>query len=70
MKTFLVRDEAAFKLRVKVSNCLNPADLKFIEFVGEQYNNDGELVNSSTYEFFLENQHIAKLVEGLQHDHV
>jgi len=66
MKTFLVRDDAAFKLRVNVSNCVNPTELKYLQFVGEQYNDEGELTNSSTYEFFLEDHHIAKLVEGLK----
>ena len=66
MKTFLVRDDAAFKLRVKVNNCLNPQDLKHLQFVGEQYNDKNELIETSTYDFFLENHHIAKLIEGLQ----
>jgi hypothetical protein len=66
MKTFLVRDDTAFKLRVKVSNCLSPSDLKYLQFVGEQYNDKGELTETSAYEFFLEDHHIAKLVEGLK----
>jgi hypothetical protein len=66
MKTFLVRDDAAFKLRVKVNTCMNPQNLKHLQFIGEQYNDKNELLETSTYDFFLEDQHIAKLIEGLQ----
>ena len=66
MKTFLVRDDAAFKLRVKVNNCIRPADLKHLQFIGEQYNDKGEMIETSTYDFFLEDQHINTLIEGLK----
>lgn len=66
MKTFLVRDEAAFKLRVTVRPCLSPNTLQFLEFTGEQYNDKGEMIESSSYEFFLEQDHIRTLCEGLQ----
>ena len=66
MKTFLVRDDAAFKLRVKVNNCIRPSDLKHLQFIGEQYNDKGEMIETSTYDFFLEDQHINTLIEGLK----
>ena len=66
MKTFLVRDEAVFKLRVNVRPCLSPNTLQFLEFIGEQYNDKGEMIESSSYEFFLEQDHIKALCEGLQ----
>jgi hypothetical protein len=65
MKEFLIRDEAAFKLRAKVSNCINPSTLKCLEFTGECYNDKGEKVDESTYQFFLEEAHIKTMCEGL-----
>jgi hypothetical protein len=65
MKTFLIRDENAFKLRAKVYKCDGIKDLNCIEFTGEQYNNDGDLTDTSTYQFFLEDTHVKAMVEGL-----
>jgi exonuclease VII large subunit len=46
MKEFLIRDEEAFKLRATVSSCLSPSNLKCLEFIGECYNDKGEVVRS------------------------
>jgi hypothetical protein len=64
-KTFLIRDDAAFKLRGKMTLCPNPNNLWCIEFTGEEYNDKGEIGKSSTYQFFLEPEHIKKMAEGL-----
>lgn len=66
MKEFLIRDDPAFKLRGIVKPCLNPDTLYCIEFVGEEYNDKGELGNTSTYQFFLEKDHISAVVHGLK----
>jgi hypothetical protein len=66
MKEFLIRDEAAFKLRGTMKPCLRPDDLWCVEFTGEQYNDKGEMTGASTYQFFLTNEHISKMVQGLQ----
>ena len=65
MKEFLIRDDPAFKLRGKMIPCMNPTSLWCIEFTGEEYNDKGEMSNTSTYQFFLEEEHIKKMVEGL-----
>lgn len=65
MKEFLIRDEVAFKLRATVSSCLSPSNLKCLEFTGECYNDKGEVVDTSTYQFFLEEAHIKTMCEGL-----
>ena len=65
MKVFLIRDDSAFKLRGKMTRCLRPDNLHCIEFTGESYNDKGEMVDSSTYQFFLEDEHIKKMAEGL-----
>ena len=66
MKQFLIRDEAAFKLRGTMKPCSRPDDLWCVEFTGEQYNDKGEMTDSSTYQFFLTQEHISNMVQGLQ----
>lgn len=66
MKEFIIRDDAAFKLRGTMQPCMSPEDLWCIEFTGEQYNDKGEMTNTSTYQFFLNNDHISRMIEGLQ----
>jgi hypothetical protein len=65
MKEFLIRDEDAFKLRGKMSRCVRPANLWCVEFIGESYNDKGEIVNTSTYQFFLEEAHISNMIKGM-----
>jgi hypothetical protein len=66
MKEFLIRDEPAFKLRGKMNLCISPDNLWCVEFTGESYNDKGEIVNESTYQFFLEDDHIKAMCAGLQ----
>jgi hypothetical protein len=68
MKEFLIKDDAAFKLRVQVKPCVVPKDLNALYFVQEVLGDDDEIVHSSTYEFFLTNEEIAKLCEGLKNE--
>ena len=65
LKEFLAKDQAGYKLRVRVSKILSPADLRNVEFIGEQYNNEGKMIESSTYTFFLTNEEIARLCKEL-----
>ena len=58
-------DEAAFKLRGKMHQCLSPNNLWCVEFTGEQYNDKGEMIEASTYQFFLEPDHVKRMAEGL-----
>ena len=57
----LITDRADWKLKLKVNNCDHPKNLKHLMFIGEQYNKEGELINSSTYDFFLDREEISKL---------
>ena len=68
MKEFLIKDDAAFKLRVQVKPCVVPKDLNAVYFVQEVLGEDDEIVHSSTYEFFLTNEEIAKLCKGLTNE--
>jgi len=71
MKEFLISDTAGFKLRAKMSACLAPKDLYCVEFIGEQYNDKGEMINDSTYQFFLTPDHLKTIsteFERLAHE--
>jgi hypothetical protein len=65
MKEFLIRDEQAFKLRGKMKPCTGLDKLWCIEFTGECYNEEGKIVDHSTYQFFLEDDHINNMIKGL-----
>lgn len=65
MKEFTIRDDAAFKLKAKMWPCLAPNNLYCVEFIGEQYNDKNEKINESTYQFFLEQEHLEKMAQGL-----
>lgn len=65
MKEFLIRDEPAFRLKGQMSQCLSPENLWCVEFTGQSLNDKGEVVNNSTYQFFLEDAHIQNMVKGL-----
>jgi hypothetical protein len=65
MKEFLIRDEPAFRLKGRMNKCLSPENLWCVEFTGESLNDQGEIVNNSTYQFFLEDAHIQNMVKGL-----
>ena len=57
----LITDRSDWKLRLRVNDCDNPPGLKHLTFTGEQYNDEGEMTNASTYDFFLNQEEIAKL---------
>lgn len=65
IKEFLAKEQEGYKLRIRVSKILSPKDLRCVDFIGEQYNNDGKMIDSSTYTFFLTDGEIASLCEGL-----
>lgn len=64
-KQFIVTENAAFRLRVEIHNCLNPADLNNINFVQETIDNSGTVIDSSTYNFLLTNNEISTLAREL-----
>jgi len=40
----LITDQAAWKLRLKINNCVKPDGFNHLMFTGEQYNDEGELM--------------------------
>jgi len=64
-KEFIVKENAAFRMRVKMWNCLSPADLNNVDFIQETLDKDGNVVLSSTYNFFMTEDDINTLAKGL-----
>lgn len=65
MKEFVLKDMDQYIVRVKKSRCLKPNDLNHLEFVQETKNDKGEVVDTSTYQFFLTDTEIKTLVTNL-----
>ena len=65
VKEFTVKDEQAFRLRVRYWKALRPADLNSIEFVQECMR-DGEVDFSTTYNFLMTNEEVKTLIKGLE----
>jgi hypothetical protein len=64
MKEFTVKEDTAFRLRVKSWKCLTPNTLNAVEFVQECMK-DGEVDFSSTYQFFMTDDEMRTLAQGL-----
>lgn len=68
MKEFIVKDTQGFRLRVKKWKCVNPSYLNTVEFIQECKNKEGEVDFVSTYQFFMTNEELKTLAEGLTHE--
>ena len=64
MKGFIVKENGAFRLRVKSWKCVAPNDLNSIEFTQECLK-DGEVQMTSTYNYFLTDAELDVLAKGL-----
>ena len=65
MKEFVLKDMHQYTVRVKKNRCLRPQELTHIEFIQESKNDKGEVVDTSTYQFFLTDNEIKTLVANL-----
>ena len=63
MKT-IIRETEFFRLTLCKKECLAPQGLFHITMLQEQLN-DGKVTDTSTYQFFLENDNLAALSESL-----
>ena len=65
MKEFTVKENQGFRLRVRSQKCVRPNDLNAIEFIQETKNHKGEVDLSSTYQFFMTDEELKTLAQGL-----
>lgn len=68
VKEFTVKELQGFRLRVKSWKCLSPADLNSIEFIQESLKDNGEIQDSTTYNFFMTDIEIKDLCKNLVND--
>lgn len=64
-KEFIVKDETAFRLKIRHWKAINPANLNAIEYIQECMK-DGEVEFSSTYNFLMTNEELKSLIKGLE----
>jgi hypothetical protein len=65
MKEVIIKDDQAFRLRVKSWKCVRPSELNAVEFIQESKNTKQEVEFSSTYQFFMTNEELKKLANDL-----
>ena len=63
-KEFVVKDNEGFRLVLKKYEVLRPKGLFSIELVQQSFK-DGELLESSTYNFFMTKEEMEALAHGL-----
>jgi len=60
----IIKENAGYRLLLKKNPCLLPDGLNNIEFTGEELK-DGEIINTSTYQFFMTRDELNTLAKAL-----
>ena len=66
MKTFTIKENSGFRLKLQTWPCAQPKGLHTLEFVQESKNLFGEVDLSSTYQFFMTSEELITLANTLQ----
>ena len=61
MKKFTITDRADFKLTLTTRECQSPEGLTALDFVREEFDPKGELINTTNYNFYLDADEITHL---------
>lgn len=64
-KSFTVKENKGFRLRVESWEALAPTDLLAVEFVQECLNDTGDVDSSSVYSYNMTREEISNLCKGL-----
>lgn len=64
-KEFTIKDETAFRMKIRHWKADNPKNLNSVEFV-QDCMRDGEVDFTSTYHFLMTNDEIKSLIKGLE----
>ena len=62
-ETLTNRDD--WKLKFHMEDCMSPRGMRHLRFTGEQYDKEGNMTNSSSYDFFLEEAEVFRLANHL-----
>jgi hypothetical protein len=60
----VIKENAGYRLLLKKNPCFLPDGLNNIEFIGEQLK-DGEVTQTSTYQFFMTQDELNTLAKAL-----
>lgn len=60
-----IKENSSFRLRVRKQPCMRPEGLFNLEFIQEQLK-DGQVTDVSTYQFFMTDQELESLCQGLK----
>lgn len=64
-KEVVITQNEGFRLRMEKWQSINPKGLFAVDLIQESLNEDGEVVNSSTYNFNMTKEELEKLAQGL-----
>lgn len=64
-KEIIIKDEEAFRMKIRHWKAVNPKNLNAVEFV-QDCMRDGEVDFTSTYHFVMTNEEIKQLIKGLE----
>jgi len=65
IKSFTIKENAGFRVRVESWEVINPKGLYNVDFIQESLDKDGKVDHSSTYNFHMSKDEIKTLCEGL-----
>ena len=65
VKKFTVKESEAFRVRVESWEVVSPKGLYAIDMIQESLDEDGNVADSSTYNFHLTKEEISDLCKGL-----
>jgi hypothetical protein len=65
MKEIIVKDNPGFQLRIKKWECLRPSGLYAVNFIQATKDDNGNISQESTYEFFMDQNDINEVVKAL-----
>lgn len=61
----IIKEDAAFRLKIRQWKAVNPSDLNAIEFVQDCINKKGNVEFTSTYQFNMTDSELKKLASSL-----
>lgn len=64
-KQFVVKENPSYRMRVTQHECVAPAGLQAIDFIQESLDENGDVRDTQTYNFFMTNEDIKVLCKGL-----
>jgi len=64
-KEFVIKQQKGFRIKVKTWKCARPADLNALDFVQETLDDEGNVLNTSTYNFMLTDNELRSLKDQL-----